>query len=555
MKKVLCVALALVMVLGLSVTAMATPFRTNVTIDGSTIIIPVPGNTNFSAPDFDEMVPGNTFTFDTPAGAGIPALYDGASMTHADILADADLNNPARGQDVVYSGAITADGSWNEVVRVNPSLATQQLRFGSAAGANNILQLPGTGTVPATGGWVAEFDSSGGIQVRVTPGPATGTNRMPTNWNGTIYARWQTRAYETAPWVQGPWVPLSHVWITVDADGDDGAFVGTGVIPTNWRVYQYTGGLFGDIGEIYLPRMTGDAYNREIQFRPIDFQWQYRNAQGRWITVPASDLAGRLAGVDLEWPGAMRAVHFNNANASLVVGRTSGMDGTIRDVTLHHATGANANSAIRVRTPQFMTRVGNNDVAFDVSMRIVNRSFLLGRVVTVVGNDRTWVHSDNDWVAPTHQEYLRAEETLRNVEIYAGEGVTFTRNMTANVSIYVAAALWTDYAADELFQQHQELVDIIDIHHNGFNVAGVHAEIDRDNVYFVYNAQRQFIGTTAERLPFSTRYYLTTAQINLGGEVPNGEAPAEEPNGEVPDLGGDAGSGSTNVNHNPGTGR
>jgi len=396
------------------------------------------------------------------------------------------------------------------------------------------------------------------------------------DWLGFPQHRYDTRP---APAYWNHWRPFSDVWIQGDADDSTAAVVENGIIPTNWRIVQYTGGLFDATGEIYLGRFRGEEYNRELVFTPAMFTWERRGTDGRWLSAnPAT-----IPRVNANWPGALREVHFANSNARIMTSRTRGMDGTIREVILHPTTdgtpgegyilnrtpprpnqqrpggdpalhGNENNVAIRVSTPIFMTRTGSNEVEFDVSIRVANRSFLLGRVSMEVRNDRYYVSSGADWIAPDHREYIRAEDTVRGVEIYAGEGVTFTRNLTANTSVYVAASLWTDYAPEELFQQHPELVDIINIHHTGFNAAGITARIDRNPrpVYYVFNAERRLIGTTNdERLPFSTRYYITTAIIDLAG-TGGADRPAEEPFDRDPTL--PPGDGSTNVNHNPGTG-
>jgi len=418
----------------------------------------------------------------------------------------------------------------NIAARLQPAIT------GLPAGVNPVVTFVDENTVTVTIPWTAAMAN------------------VTVSWNGAVQAQWETAtAGMLSPWTTVAANQSFTATFGAQAGDGDGAATLTGVIPTNWRLYRLNPDMMLDgTGEIYLSHMLGDENNDEIVFVPAYFQWQVRNAQGRWDVADP----GTLAGVSMTNPAAMRAVHFNNSDARLVTSRTSAnWSARIRDVALHSNT---SRTCIRVRTPIYMTATGNADVTFDVSIRLVNRNFIIGRVVVPTGNDRVYVFNDNEWVSPTNQEYLRTTETLRNVEIYAGEGVTFFRNMTANVSIYVQAALWTDYAADALFQQHAELVDIIDIHHSGFNAAGVRAEIDRDNVYFVYDAQRRFIGTTDDtNLPFSTRYYLTTAQINLGNgaaEDNGDDAPAEEP-GDDPVLGGDAGAGSSNVNHNPGTGR
>jgi len=418
--------------------------------------------------------------------------------------------------------------------------------------------VPATATYPMPPSWMdaSSFGQTGhhaptGWLPTVGAGDGNVHTITPTPWP-TLYGRDNFNANTPIPYYANPYynfVLEYEIPIYVPR---------LGVIPTNWRVRGWrtegTNLLFGQAGQMHLNGLnpiTGDSSNREMILTPEMFYWETRTGTGSWVNADPSTIAT----INMENPQAMRLHHLDRV--SVVTNRTTGMQGTIRDVEFDwSATGDNAGVAIRVRTPVYMTRTGNTDVEFDVNLRIGGSNVLLGRVALVVGNDRYYVNDNDAQVSPSRTQYLRAESTVRNIEIYAGHGVTFTRNITGGQSIYVQASLWTDNAADVLFQNHPELVDIIDIHHSGMNVAGVTAHIEPNSVHFVYNAQRQLIGTTADaNLPFSTRYYITTAQVNLGtaGGTGNGQDGQDTGDPDSPPAGGDGGA--PNVNLNPGTGR
>ena len=69
-----------------------------------------------------------------------------------------------------------------------------------------------------------------------------------------------------------------------------------------------------------------------------------------------------------------------------------------------------------------------------------------------------------------------------------------------------------------LFRDHSAaLVEIIDIDvDSDVGTRGATVEIHRNRRYYVYNANRQFVGTTDQTLNFSTRFFLARAPINFG---------------------------------------
>jgi len=350
-----------------------------------------------------------------------------------------------------------------------------------------------------------------------------------------------------------------------------------GQVPNTWRI----DGLSAS-GEMRIQNalntiinMTGDDTDW-AWLQPADFTWRIPNAEIPDVTSNTGFATGRnwetyadvllyrhasggtTASSVLARSEALRNIHFERVD--LRTTRTVNFARAIRDVDFqwHSDSGR---MGIRIRTPEFMALVGTTTVEFDMNMSVTagsNRH--LGRVTLDVANNRVYVYENQEFIDPNRREYLRAEDTIRDIDVYAGEGVTFRRNITRGQSIYVQAQLATHDAWQEYFQRHAELVDVIVIHHYGMAHAASQVSIERAGTYFVFNADRDLIGTTAETdLPFSEVYFLTTAIIDLGGATAPAEPPAGDDSGElgdpnVPVTGGDGGA-SNNVNFNPGTGR
>ena len=543
MKKVLSIALAVVVVLSLAVTAGAT--------------WPPLGNASVATVQGDVATPVNVGTT-----RNITIGFSG------------EANDPF---PMLPTTTATVNAGWTNFTIQNvqtPTFAYNPTGFDTTT-------RPAQGRIdvgprqPGTGGW--EFQRQltlvfTGISTLQWPGP--GPTQGPgaaSAVNPITNATFGVAVNPNAPSLTTIPTAFNLVSLAVAAP--------TGQVPNNWRVDGITTG-----GEIRIQHelnqiieMTGDASVR-VQLLPSDFEWRIPNSNivsiggalqtsnSGFETVTWEQLTNNLlpnfvvtnVNIPADVSTALRAIHMERAQIRTT--RTTNMSGRIRDLGWHFTSG---NLALRIRTVEYMTHTGTNNVEFDLNIAVTgNPNRNIGAVGIDVANTRLYVWNNDEFVQPGRTEYLHGGETVRNLEILAGHEVYFTRNLTSGQSIYVQASLATHDAFDELFQQHAELVDVIQIHHTGMNAAGVTARINRANTYFVYNADRVLIGTTADNnLPFSTLYFLTTAQINLGGgpttptEPPAPVTPTVPVDPSIPPAGGDGTGGQTNVNFNPGTGR
>jgi hypothetical protein len=221
-----------------------------------------------------------------------------------------------------------------------------------------------------------------------------------------------------------------------------------------------------------------------------------------------------------------------------------------------------------MRTQLVYPRIGQRDGHFD--LRAVSRhgernAVIVSSVDFTYGTTRERVYEgdSNNTVYrgvgndAERRSYIRAEDTVRNIEIYAGSGVYVRTNMAREQSVFVYASLEMSPADEELFMRFAELDTVIRMHQVNLNRPSVTVDLTSfgTNSFFVYNAEGRLLGTTADpRLPWSDVYYLTTAQINLGlGGASQGAEEAPAP--EVPVTGGAPSAPAVNQNFNPGTGR
>ena len=284
--------------------------------------------------------------------------------------------------------------------------------------------------------------------------------------------------------------------------------------------------------------VSGNANFDTLRLTPDMFYWR-----GPAASAHDHRVVGAPAGF-----GELRSSHLSAVRVDARV--VSGHRDMFRDLRVDVN---NGDVRLRTRTAEFMNRFGANEMTIEFTVRVGSYR-VTERVDVTVQNTGVFVGGTDGFVAPSKTEYIEADDVARNLEIYAGAGVTFFRNMSSGARIYVQADLATHEEAEEIFRQFPDVVDIIDIHHRGMAVAGVRVEIEGRSENFVYDGDFNFLGTTAStNLPFATRYILTNARINWG-ELAGVEEPAYE--GFEPAVpGGGAPAAEVNVNFNPGTGR
>ena len=276
-------------------------------------------------------------------------------------------------------------------------------------------------------------------------------------------------------------------------------------------------------------------------------------------------------------PGTNRWDTPTTNNANMIVTRTIAEEVTFSMVrTRNTATAlqspdiwvrtANGQAYLRMRTIDVINRTGTRDGHFDLRAQTRHGTGSTQRTAIVLstdftyGTERSWVYDGDGTFYRGNDltQYIRAGETIRNVEIYAGAGVYVRTHMARNQNVYVHATVAMSPAAEELFLRHAALDTIITMYNVGLNRPAVTVDLTSfgTNSFFVFNAAGTFIGTTADpRLPWSDVFYLTTEMIDLGIGVGDVEEPAYEGFEPAVPGGGAPEAAEVNVNFNPGTGR
>ena len=496
MKKVLCLAIAIIMVVSLGVTALANPTGYRAPADGWVDI----GSFNFTqlatgltggnvSPDYNVFVPVPALT--VTRGTGMPNTIELRAQVD-DSATPFTVPGAADTRDIVV---------------------TLQMRPVASHGP--------TLTIPAATAFA---------DVDFTADPATG---MP---NIT-----QSLAAPATTWPQtnAPVIPrLDQNWRI------------RGVNPDAQMIFNESY-FTVDRGEIVGGVIRGDT-QVNVLLRPDMFLWQHRSG-GSWTNA---DLPSWAEGD----PHAITAAHLDQVTVRHTVrsGHRDLIDRVaLRHITIG---GVRYAVVTIYTPEFMTRAGGPFDVSLDIILRASGGSQSVSTWDLRIGNARSEVWSDDSFVTVGHREYIRATENVRNIEIEAGEITFFrdiTRER--NIYVYASTELsFSGEDLYRRFPEIIDVIEVYHSGMNVAGVRWEIEGRSTNFVYD--GRTGAYLGTTNDTFQgFRDRIILTNARIDrelaaaLGGEEVEG--PAEEPQDpDVPDLGG-APTPPPNVNFNPGTGR
>ncbi|MCL2034184.1 MAG: hypothetical protein FWG94_05575 [Oscillospiraceae bacterium] len=195
-------------------------------------------------------------------------------------------------------------------------------------------------------------------------------------------------------------------------------------------------------------------------------------------------------------------------------------------------------------------------------------------LVTVVNgelvNKMDEIYSDTDYIDLSNGITAFAVENARGVEAYLGHGVSVIVNMTRNREYYGTVTNIPDDNDIEVFDKHRDIEEALTLTTIGLNAEGKTVRIDAGRNYYVYSKNLSYLGRSNDMLPYSTKYYLSSKELDVDEGKPedeydpldepeyiNEEEPLDEPEiypggdnpNDNPQSGGNRGS-----SHNPDTG-
>lgn len=319
-------------------------------------------------------------------------------------------------------------------------------------------------------------------------------------------------------------------------------------VPSGWKI---TGFNTTDGPGAWAPsqaKITDGAEGiNQTDYLPITanmFTWEYK---GTKYTSAADLVAANVSAT-----ATLRSSQLGNVGVRKVYQK--GTAGTIRDVTLQ-----DSDSRVRVRTVKFYAKTGDTDVELKLGLTFKSKtsddlvyeySFNMKNAEETIEEGQTEAYSYG-------AVYQKAEATVRNVEFEGDEdGIVFaTKTVVKGQKYYFNVTSELESDDEKIIADNPEVDSIYNVYQvNMANATVRFKKLDRE--FFVYNGEGKLLGTTKDtKLPLASKYILTTAKVDFGGEEePVVEEPVEEPTEpEAPPMGGGEVEAPVN-NYNPNTG-
>ncbi|MGI6403634.1 MAG: hypothetical protein ACOX0K_05305 [Oscillospiraceae bacterium] len=273
------------------------------------------------------------------------------------------------------------------------------------------------------------------------------------------------------------------------------------------------------------------------------FTWE-KKVNGQWkdadLAADGIKADARLTSSQLANVGVRRVYQKGTAN-------------TIKSVELK-----DSKSEVEVKTVKYYAKTGSTDVELKIALTfksktsdivVANYSFTMENATETIEKGQNQAYSYGNYI-------LKAEDTVRDVE-FEGDigGIVFaTKTVVKGQKYYfnVDSELSDDDA--KIVADNPEVDSIYTVYQvNMANATVQFKNLDRE--FFVYDGDGKLLGTTKDKkLPLASKYILTTAKVDFGGEEEPVQEPVEEPTEpEAPPMGGGEVEAPVN-NYNPNTG-
>lgn len=206
--------------------------------------------------------------------------------------------------------------------------------------------------------------------------------------------------------------------------------------------------------------------------------------------------------------------------------------------------------AVRIRFVEEF--VSTKDVDFSMTVYLAQKGKRQDKTAIELtgtfGNDVETVEEDRDYVDLSDKIVAEADGYNSKIEVYGGNGVSLMTKMMDGKKYYFTVDMDVDSSDEKVLNKYPDVV-VYNLNMVGFSTGAKMVKFDLDgDKYYVYNEKGEAVGTTADLLTFSKKFYLSEKKLDMSGiaeveesdDVDASEAPAE--------------SSVANNNNNPNTG-
>ena len=250
---------------------------------------------------------------------------------------------------------------------------------------------------------------------------------------------------------------------------------------------------------------------------------------------------------DFEWedpataPTILSSSHLSNAKITVKKKVTKGS--SVLDVVELKK----ASSAMYIKVKFVKEYVSTSDQDFDFTVYLAKKSSKIDdtaiQIYGTMKNTEILVDDNDEEVDLSDSAYAKADGYIKNIKIDTGNDLYVNAKMFDGKKYYAKSSVEVTAADDAVMNAYPEIQVIYTLNSINLNSSGNTVTFDISDKYYVYSADGQYLGTTADKLSFSSKYYLANAQIDMSGaEVAETEEPTDDSEPEVidnPVMGGD----------------
>ena len=190
---------------------------------------------------------------------------------------------------------------------------------------------------------------------------------------------------------------------------------------------------------------------------------------------------------------------------------------------------------------------------------VINRKNVKDEEITIIGTlknypgeivDDTYEYSNFD----EFRRVIEAKDYVKKIELEVDDILSIFTKLFNGKKYYAKATNKIKSEDEALFVEYPELDAVYYLTTIGLNSVGNYVKLNLDDkTLFVYDEDLNYLGTSADELPVTGKYFIASAELDIVEEEVD-EVPVDEADedGSNPNMGGN--DAPVNVNDNPGTG-
>ncbi|WRS27740.1 hypothetical protein U6B65_01025 [Oscillospiraceae bacterium MB08-C2-2] len=191
----------------------------------------------------------------------------------------------------------------------------------------------------------------------------------------------------------------------------------------------------------------------------------------------------------------------------------------------------NGKSFVRVKFAKDLAITSDRKFSLTVYLSVDGRRHTESEVTLsgTVSNELIELFEGDDYVDLSEGQIAKANAYLKDIQIYAGHNISFHTKMY-NGRKYAAKVTSDLTSADEkMLNKYDNIVAIYNVVQVNLSSASTKTSFDMDEKLYVYNEQGDYLGTTKDKVKFSSKYYLTDKKVSL--KTPSSSS-SQDPNVE-----------------------